>query len=240
MRKFLMLIVAMWAGLLVSAWMARAAGARQETASTWLFGSRECVAPCWHGIRPGVTTMGEAEAILRTLPYVTKIVYLNAENACDLAWFIDIYPPYWGCAILERVGLHTVSAQQDRRISRFWVSVSRQYTRKGLPIRHLLIALGTPYRARLCVDGTNLASGNFYYGPHLSVGLVRFDRDGYPFPLRRLMGDWDGEGSVESLYYEPADSPALYTASTPHWLGFTPATRRAGILHRTYLSGGCG
>jgi hypothetical protein len=228
-RRFTLVLCGLLGLFAISALSARALGGAQHAPETWLFGVGDCPQPCWHGIRPGQTSAEDAEAILRSLPYVAKISRHSRDVPCDLSWFVNVSPPYWGCAYVR-----------ERRVERFWLMVAQRYHLKGMPIRKALIALGSPDRARLCDDGISNLRGTLYFGANVSVQIVRYDRFGYPFPLRRTQGYWVGEGSVESIAYTQAASPSLDAGGSVRWMGFTPMKRGYRLPPRSYMHTNCG
>jgi hypothetical protein len=79
------------AGLLA----ARLVGSTRSLQAKMLLDSGQCEQPCWHGIRPGETTLAEAEAALREGNIVS--IY-SPHSAMILRWAIRSDPPWRGSA----------------------------------------------------------------------------------------------------------------------------------------------
>lgn len=61
----------------------------------FLLAPHGCAAPCWLGIRPGVTTMDEALQILKAHPWVKRVVVLDRHLAHYVYWeWSDQAPAY--------------------------------------------------------------------------------------------------------------------------------------------------
>jgi hypothetical protein len=183
----------------------------QITPELWLFQTGDCQQPCWHDIQPGKTTITEAEALLNTLPFVSDVRPGDRSvDRCDLLWNINLPIPYWGCASAES----TV-------IVRLGISAQMGNFYDGIGIENLLAVLGAPDRASLCDASTSVIWGNFYYGTSVSAGIVRWDYNGFPFPVK-VAGE---AGKIREIYYQPTDGSPLYEDATPIWEGFTPPMR---------------
>ena len=188
----------------------------QITPELWLFQTGYCQQPCWHGIRPGDTTLVEAERMLQTLPFVSDIQRDNsATKRCDLSWNIDLSVPYWGCAITEDA--------KDFKIRKFWImrSLEMTYRYQGVGMKDLLLAFGLPDRAGLCNDSVNGVGGLMYFGANVEVTILRLDYDGFPSPFHQNLSLLTDVGVIIELFYRSPDSVPLFKPDFPRWEGFT-------------------
>lgn len=73
MRRLLIVTLALALSFALLAGILRAGAADDDGLRSFLLPPDECAAPCWQGIRPGVTSADEAEALLIANPWVTAV-----------------------------------------------------------------------------------------------------------------------------------------------------------------------
>jgi hypothetical protein len=74
MIRFTAMLAATLALTFVLALAASQAQQRDDDVRTFLLPPEGCEAPCWQGIRPGVTTLDEAVALLEANPWVERVI----------------------------------------------------------------------------------------------------------------------------------------------------------------------
>ena len=125
MQRLLICTFAIIAVLSILSFASRLLGARTEPpAAIALLDSGDCPQPCWHGIRPGVTTIDEAKALLRIDKTVTRV----EQTELQLCWQLP-----------ERL------ATEDGRSCLFRHAESRQVTSLGLSISSDAMQLGDAF-----------------------------------------------------------------------------------------------
>jgi hypothetical protein len=78
-RRFTIASIVVLALLIVAA---RAIGSTNTPPALAMLDPGDCPQPCWHGIRPGVTTVEEAKAILNATSIPSAIGYLDPNIGC--------------------------------------------------------------------------------------------------------------------------------------------------------------
>jgi len=73
MRRLLIIATALTFGFALLAGILRARATDDEALRGFLLPTEDCPAPCWHGIRPGVSSADEAEMLLKNDPWVTSV-----------------------------------------------------------------------------------------------------------------------------------------------------------------------
>ncbi len=203
-----------WTWLLVSLSALLLVGVRVVGAHSRHFGQpaalavldpKTCPQPCWHDIRPGESTLDEAEQLLRAGRdfYYDRTVY-------HLRWTTATTPPWEGRA-------YRWSAFNDGSISYITLEPPLGMLRLG----DAIMIFGDPIVASLCWQAGGSAPAGFprpflrahvYFPGNVEVLAANPER---PRELR-----YDPNMIVWSLMYSyPADEPP-YAFDIPPWRGF--------------------
>jgi hypothetical protein len=93
-----------------------------------------CPMPCWQGIRPGITPLGEARAILQTNPWVTEVELSGDVNVgiqyASLTWKWSGTQPFpaeprsGGTIGVVRNVVRSVTLQTRLELGSVWLSVA--------------------------------------------------------------------------------------------------------------------
>jgi hypothetical protein len=193
--RYVLILSALFSGAIVTA---RAAG-RQNTlpplAATYNAG--ECPQPCFRGIRLGITTLAEANALIRADSSL-NLIESNAQHVCWTRSFITSQDG--GCAL-------TYAGNVNAPIDEITISLPEG----ALKLGHLIQALGQPIGIDKCGNlispylifqgGTLVWFHDIWrtgerYDPNLSVGGIIYRR---LYPGEEIVrAQWRGFTQVNS------------------------------------------
>ncbi len=172
-----------------------------------LLNSGACLEPCWHGIRPGETSLREVADILRS-DYVTR-----GDFTYELCWALWADMPGQGC-------VRKSNPEPGGPIDQIELDLPDD----ALPLGYVIAKFGEPLSARLCVSpnkvGTSLVTAYLYFRGNVEV--MAHDPL-YPDRLRL-----DANMSVTQVRYYPYDE-SWYSPGASNWQVFTwQPTRKYG------------
>jgi hypothetical protein len=156
-----------------------------------------CVLPCWHGIQPGVTTYGEAEAVLRT----DETLNVASQSRRTLCWVSESEPPLHGCMRNWGAG----DAIED---------IVLYLPDNALRLGDALALLGTPKLVRMCwISGYSYeyVLATLYFGNNVEIAAYS--------PHHHLRWLLEPSMSVTQIIFLADDSPHLDSRSL-EWRGF--------------------
>jgi hypothetical protein len=201
--------------LLVTAVLAIGEGLASPEAS--LLAPGTCVQPCWQGIRPGQTTLRNAQAQLKAnslSPYQTtfqSLEFVAGNDNFRLCWETPARPTWQGCAT------NLPRPDEPMDLIKF---LRIRYRKDVLRLGEAIAVFGRPISAMQCWESANRwvnAPAQPFVATFVAfsgqVQLVAFDRarlDG-----RRL----DPAMTVLEVWY---DTSGIVTPNMP-WRGFTAA-----------------
>jgi hypothetical protein len=123
-----------------------------------VLGNATCAAPCWYGLTPGKTTVAQAEAVLRSLPFVSSgsIKTNTSFGVTDISWVFGDK--------VAGVGILTFSTQG--------IASEIRLNPRGLQLGEVIDAFGAPERIWVAHlpsnDGTMLYQMLLFY-PSLGI-----------------------------------------------------------------------
>lgn len=193
----------------------RGAGSLDKPFAVMLLDAEGCKAPCWNGIRPGETTLEQAEARLRADPSVVNVA--STPSIDELCWS-TLAAPFWrSCA---RRTYRATGGAVER--------LTLELPPDALLLGDAIAVFGNPVAVEQCpVRNIRLAGvPRQFIGTYVSFGnntrLMVYDaRDAYTQVLTPDMV------VLRILYYSPAAMrPTDYAE---RWQGFASVAR----LHST-------
>jgi hypothetical protein len=155
-----------------------------------------CAQPCWRGIQPGVTTLDEAETILREDEALE--ITREAERVCGQS-----SNPFWQlCAEAEAATVTRLNwilpASGDERVF----------------LADTIAAFGEPFAAKLCGRLDTWHSVVVFNG---NVVVIAYGGSALMNEPRRLAPDQRVE---QVLYYAEGTMPPRYMQDAPPWRGY--------------------
>ncbi len=173
-----------------------------------LLESGSCAQPCWHGIRPGETSLREVADILRGDGYT-----IREDFPYELCWDLWADLPGHGCV---RKSNPEPGGPMDQ--------VELDLPDDALPLGYMITKLGEPLSARLCVSqnkaGATVVTAYLYFPGNVEV--MAHDPV-YPDRLRL-----DATMSVTQVIFYPYDE-SWYSPGAGNWQVFTwQPTRKNG------------
>jgi hypothetical protein len=206
-RRFTIASIVVFALLIVAA---RAIGSTNKPPALAILDPGDCLQPCWHGIRPGVTTFHDAKANLRADPDVRVV----GEEEKELCWQMISKSGWAGC--IESDG---GPDQRTARVANIVVWLPQNTMRLG----DMVSNFGDPKAVWVCLQIISITST--LPTPHSSVA-PRFQNgiSGIAYTTRnsRLGKNIvlaDPNMNIFYLYYGPADRPI--SRGSMSWRGFT-------------------
>jgi hypothetical protein len=177
-----------------------------------------CADPCWHNIRPGTTTVDEAETILLAAP--TSIIanvtrtkldqFSNSDH--ELCWQILLKPAWQGCIAGPSV------PTSDGPVSRIDLDLAWDFE-TPLTLGDAMGLYGVPKVGLLC-SRLGFAYAEFHFGNDIEVRAIN--------PRDRELMRLDPHMVIFSIrYYYPSEEPP-YRFDAPLWQGFTSRTDQQG------------
>lgn len=196
MLVFILILVALFSGAIVTA---RATGSQGKPSPlVAIYEAGECPQPCFRGIRPGITTLFQADALIRTDSSLA-VVESNTQHVCWTRSFSTSQDG--GCAL-------SYAGRVDGLVDEITIAIPEGTLKLG----HLIQALGDPVGIDKCGNlispyvvfkgGTLVWFHDIWragerFDPNLSIGGILYRRS---YPGEEIFNSpWRGFAKIDPV-----------------------------------------
>jgi hypothetical protein len=200
----------------LSLFAVRVVGGRNRSPAALMSDAGQCTQPCWLGIRPGQTTLDQAQAIFAASGTLSASPATpNFDN--ERCWYLQsslLPPPAWRvCTVYRYIGSHTISLIR--------LSPPQGTFRLG----DAVALFGSPTASTLCMWNTRIDNmpsqvlrARIYFKDYVEVWAYNLRQ-----PLALV---YDPNMMVYSVNFNYPSEDPFYQPDTPRWRGFARPKRR--------------